>query len=63
MERRQHARASKLDAERLIRNRGVSYAQPSRDLGVHLTMLRNWVKRSVTIRSTPSGLIECLLTP
>lgn len=44
MARRQHAREFKLEAVRLIRDRGVSYAQASRDLGVHHTMLRNWVK-------------------
>ena len=44
MGRRQHTREFKLEAVRLIRDRGVSYAQASRDLGVHHTMLRNWVK-------------------
>ena len=29
---------------RLIRDRGVSYAQASQDLKVHPTQLRNWVK-------------------
>jgi len=29
---------------RLIRDRGVSYAQASEDLKVHPTQLRNWVK-------------------
>jgi len=37
-------REFKLEAVRLIRDRGVSYAQASRDLGVHHTMLRTWVK-------------------
>ena len=32
------------EAVRLIRERGVAYAQASRDLGVHQTVLRNWVK-------------------
>ena len=44
MARRQHAREFKLEAVRLIRDRGVSYAQVSRDLGVQHTMLRNWAK-------------------
>ena len=44
MERWQHTREFKLEAVRLIRDRGVSYAQASRDLGVHHTMLRNGVK-------------------
>lgn len=44
MERRQYAREFKLEAVRLIRERGVTVAQASRDLGVHGTVLRNWVK-------------------
>jgi transposase len=44
MERRRFTREFKLEAVRLIRNRGVSYAQASQDLNVHPTQLRNWVK-------------------
>ena len=44
MARRQHAGEFKLEAVRLIRDRGVSYAQASRDLGVHQTLLREWMK-------------------
>jgi transposase len=44
MERRQFTREFKLEAVRLIK-RGVSYAQASKDLGVHPTQLRNWVKQ------------------
>ena len=44
MERRKFSREFKLEAVKLIRNRGVSYAQASQDLGVHPTQLRNWVK-------------------
>jgi len=44
MERRRFTREFKLEAVRLIRDRGVSYAQASQDLGVHPTQLRNWVK-------------------
>ena len=43
MERRQFTREFKLEAVRLIKQRGVSYAQASKDLGVHPTQLRNWV--------------------
>ena len=43
MERRRFTREFKLEAARLIRDRGVSYAQ-SQDLKVHPTQLRNWVK-------------------
>ena len=44
MERRRFAREFKLEAVRLIRDRGDSYAQASEDLKVHPTQLRNWVK-------------------
>jgi transposase-like protein len=44
MERRRFTREFKLEAVRLIRDRGVSYAQASEDLRVHPTQLRNWVK-------------------
>jgi transposase-like protein len=45
MERRQFTRELKLEALRLIKQRGVSYAQASNDLGVQWTQLRNWVKQ------------------
>src|ERR1700678_1384466 len=45
MERRQFTREFKPEAVRLIKERGVSYAQASADLGVHPTQLRNWVKQ------------------
>jgi transposase len=45
MERRQFTREFKLEAVRLIKQRGVSYAQASADLGVHPTQLCNWVKQ------------------
>ena len=47
MERRQFTREFKLEAVQLIRQRDVSYAQASKDLGVHPTQLRNWVKQLV----------------
>jgi transposase len=34
----------KLEAVRLIKERGVSYAQAWHDLGVHQSQLRSWVK-------------------
>ena len=43
MERRRFTREFKLEAVRLIRDRGVSYAQASADLKVHPTQLRSWV--------------------
>lgn len=44
MERRKFTREFKFEAVKLITERGVSYAQAARDLGVHQTVLRNWVK-------------------
>jgi len=44
MERRRFTREFKLEAVKLIRERGVSYAQASADLGVAHSVLRNWVK-------------------
>ncbi|MEJ2378677.1 MAG: IS3 family transposase [Pseudolabrys sp.] len=45
MERRKFTREFKLEAVRLIRERGVSFAQASQDLGVHVSQLRTWVKK------------------
>ena len=45
MERRQFTREFKLEAVRLIKDRGVSYVQASQDLGVHVSQLRDWVKK------------------
>jgi transposase len=42
MERRQYTREFKLEAVRLIKERGVSYVQAAEDLGVHPTQLRDW---------------------
>jgi transposase len=47
MERRKFTREFKLEAVRLIKERGVSVAQASLDLGVHGTVLRNWMKAFV----------------
>ena len=44
MERRKFTREFKLEAVKLIRDRGVGVTQASRDLGVHQTQLRKWVK-------------------
>ena len=44
MERRKFTREFKFEAVRLITERGVTVAQAARDLGVHPTQLRNWVK-------------------
>ena len=44
MEKRKFSREFKIEAVRLITERGVSVAQASRDLDVHATVLRKWVK-------------------
>jgi len=44
MQRRRFSREFKVEAVKLIRERGVSVAQASRDLDVHENVLRKWVK-------------------
>jgi transposase len=41
-QRKAYTREFKLEAVKLIRDRGVSFAQASRDLGVHPNVLRKW---------------------
>ena len=45
MGRRSFSREFKVEAVRLIKDRGVSVAQASRDLDVHENQLRKWVKQ------------------
>jgi len=42
--KRTFSREFKLEAIRLVRDRGVSIAQASRDLDVHANLLGRWVK-------------------
>jgi transposase len=44
MQRRRFGREFKIEAVRLIRDRGVSVSQAARDLDVHENVLRKWVK-------------------
>ena len=44
MRRRVFSREFKLEAVRLVRERGVSVAQASRDLDVHENVLRKWAR-------------------
>ena len=44
MQRRKSSREFKIEAVRLVRERGVSVAQASRDIDVHENVLRKWVK-------------------
>jgi transposase len=44
MGRRKFSREFKLEAVRLVRERGVSMAQAARDLDLHVNVLRKWVR-------------------
>lgn len=44
MQRRKFEREFKVEAVRLIKDRGVSVAQAARDLDVHENVLRKWVR-------------------
>ena len=44
MRRRKFSREFKVEAVKLVKDRGVSVAQAGRDLGIHENVLRKWVK-------------------
>jgi transposase len=44
MERRKFSREFKLEAVKLVRERGVAIAQAARDLDLHENVLRKWVR-------------------
>ena len=44
MERRRFTREFKVEAVKLVRERGVALRQAARDLNVHENVLRKWVK-------------------
>lgn len=44
MRRRKFSREFKVEAVKLIKERGVSVAQAARDLDVHENVMRKWVK-------------------
>ncbi len=44
MQRRKFSREFKIEAVRLVKERGVAVAQAARDLDVHENVLRKWVK-------------------
>ncbi len=48
MTRRMFSREFKQEAVELVTKRGVSAAQASRDLGIHATVLRRWVRAAVS---------------
>ncbi len=43
-QRRRFSREFKVEAVRLVVERGVSAAQAARDLGIHINVLRTWVR-------------------
>ena len=43
MQRRKFSREFKLEAIKLVRDRGVTMAQAARDLDLHINVLRKWV--------------------
>ena len=45
MERRKFTREFKLEAVKLIKERGASYSQASRDLDVNSNVLHKWVRQ------------------
>jgi transposase len=53
MQRRKFSREFKLEAVRLVRERGVAVAQAARDLDVHENVLRKWVRELSAIRCRP----------
>ena len=44
--RRQFSREFKLEAVRLVKDRGVTVAQAARDLDVHENVLRKWIRQA-----------------
>jgi transposase len=48
MQRRKFSREFKLEAVRLVKDRGVAVAQAARDLDVHENVLRKWVRDLLT---------------
>jgi transposase len=48
MRRRKFSREFKLEAVRLVKDRGVSVAQAARDLDLHENVLRKWIREADT---------------
>ncbi len=46
--RRQFSREFKLEAVKLVKERGVSVAQAGRDLDVHENVLRKWIREATS---------------
>lgn len=62
MTRRQFSREFKREAVQLVTVRGVSVARAARDIDVHATVLRRWIKQS---GNDPAGAFpgNCQMTP
>jgi transposase len=48
MRRRKFSREFKLEAVRLVKDRGVSVAQAARDLDLHVNVLRKWTREAIS---------------
>ena len=48
----------KLDAVRLVTERGLSRARVARDLGIGTQTLRNWLRAFADTGTTPAGVTE-----
>ncbi len=49
--RKRYSREFKLEAVKLVTERGVTMAQAARDLGIHVNVLRTWVRE---LRADPA---------
>ena len=49
MQRRKFSREFKLEAVKLVKDRGVAVAQAARDLDIHENVLRKWVRELSTV--------------
>ena len=56
MQRRKFSREFKLEAVKLVRERGVSVAQAARDLDLHENVLRKWVRDHA---ADPGSALRC----
>ncbi len=48
MQRRKFSREFKLEAVRLVKDRGVAVAQAARDLDLHENVLRKWIREAIS---------------
>ena len=56
MQRRKFSREFKLEAVKLVRDRGVAVAQAARDLDLHENVLRKWVREA---EADPQSAFPC----